>query len=237
MSTPDAREAPLADAMYECCIAPPMTEHADHVLAALQRNGWTLAPAGSEERGEGLRADLDTLDAAGFTVHAGHAPAESWMLCEDERCLRIRAAIGRLDAALATTPAPDSELLPSTVSSQVSSSAPDSGAEERLRAALRRALRQWQMYADEHRTATGRSEFDYIDASTDPEDLEAALFREARATLRACRHRDTTDHFDNSSRFRCRDCGESFEDTGSGYRLALSGGSVDEERDAMKETG
>lgn len=38
----DPSDAPLNDAMYECCIEPPDTEHAEHVLTALNRNGWTL---------------------------------------------------------------------------------------------------------------------------------------------------------------------------------------------------
>jgi hypothetical protein len=43
---------------------------------------------------------IDTLNAAGFSVHGYHAPDTSWMPCTEERCLRIRRALDTLDATL-----------------------------------------------------------------------------------------------------------------------------------------
>ena len=54
-----------------------------------------------------------------------------------------------------------------------------------LAAPLRRSLLQWQMYADEGRGSNSDAGLDYIDASTDPTDLEAVLWHEGLAVLRA----------------------------------------------------
>ena len=53
--------------------------------------------------------------------------------------------------------------------------------EATLREALLSALAQWEMYSDEGRGDLGR--FAYIDESTDPEDIEAAKYRDCIAAL------------------------------------------------------
>ena len=50
----------------------------------------------------GLRADVDTLDTILFEhLHGVHSPDGSWMLCRWRACLRSRAALARIRAALA----------------------------------------------------------------------------------------------------------------------------------------